>query len=68
MELSPITQNNAGMRREPRRGDHLNEEEVDHDEDGADLYEVLGYRKPAMPRITTQQWLEKRLIIESIFA
>ncbi|XDZ64971.1 hypothetical protein AB8880_08535 [Alphaproteobacteria bacterium LSUCC0684] len=67
MELSPIAHNNAGMRRNPRRDEHLEDEAPEHDDGPGDLYEALGYRKPVMPGITTQQWLEKRLLIENIF-
>lgn len=68
MELSPISPNNAGMRRDPRSEDHIDEEDRHEDDAPADLYEALGYRKPVYPSITTQQWIEKRFIIESIFA
>jgi len=68
MELSPITHNEAGLRRNPRRNDPVLDEDPDQEEGPADLYEALGYRKPSYPGITTQQWLEKRFIIENIFA
>jgi len=68
MELSPIAHNHAGMRRNPRREEHLEEEDAEREDGPTDLYDALGYRKPVMPGITTQQWLEKRLLIENIFA
>jgi len=40
----------------------------DQDDAPYDLYEVLGYRKPVFPSISTQQWLDKRMVIERVFA
>lgn len=68
MELSPITHNNGNMRHHSRRDDRLAGEDIEEDETPGDVYEALGYRKPVYPSITTQQWLDKRLIIEQIFA
>ena len=68
MEMSPISHHQSGLRRDPRRGDQVMNSEDDQDEASTDLYEVLGYRKPIFPSISTQQWLDKRMMIERIFA
>jgi len=68
MEMSPISHNQSGLRREPRRGDQVIDDDNDQDDAPSDLYGVLGYRKPVFPSISTQQWLDKRMVIERVFA
>jgi len=66
--MSPISHNQSGLRRDPRRRDQAMDDDNDPDDAPYDLYEVLGYRKPVFPSISTQQWLDKRIVIERVFA
>ena len=59
-----MTQARPDMGRRPRNGAEGDEETQDMDGEAAagDLYNMLGYRAPRTPAITTQQWLAFRLI------
>ena len=64
MEVMPMTQAGPDMGRRPRNGAEGDDEAQDADGEAAagDLYDMLGYRAPRTPAITTQQWLAFRLI------
>ena len=64
MKVMPMTQARPDMGRRPHTSVEDDDEAQDKDGEAAagDLYDMLGYRAPRTPAITTQKWLAFRLI------